>query len=108
MKDSELDKALKDLEAQRAAITSEIDAMRRVKSRRDSLQFIAVNKITKADVEFPEGEGKPWFGHVASFADWMRNQPTKKRWMVWNGRLFHTTDLLSNRFAETPGLAEHL
>ena len=52
----------------------------------ESRQFIDTNVITAADVELSEGDDKPYFGHVGTFAEWLTDNSTK-RFAEWNSRL---------------------
>lgn len=74
-----------------------------------SKQFISVNGITRDEVEMSSGDGKPYFGSVWGFTDWMRRKPNKKRWAEWNGRIYHTSDLLNGVMPDDmPGLVDDL
>ena len=103
----DIEQAIKETEAQIAPLTARLERLRREKAERDSRSFIAVNKITRDDVEMSSGDGKPWFWIVGKFADWL-SANSKKRWAEWNGRIYHTSDLLAGRMPDMPGKVEHL
>lgn len=71
-----------------------------------SQEFIRVNRITKDDVEPPEGDGKPWFGHISEFIQWMKEKSCHKRFASWNGQIYFTSDLFAGKMPATPALME--
>jgi hypothetical protein len=73
-----------------------------------SQQFLDANEITMDDVELSSGDGKPWFGHVKSFVDWMKEHGTTKRFAEWNTVIYFTQDLLAGRMPSMPATIDHL
>jgi len=93
---------IKPLSARLAKLSDEFRACK-------SKQFIHVNGITRDNVEMSKGDDRPWFGHVWKFAEWLRRKPEAKRWAEWNGRIYHTSDLLAGRMPDDmPGLVDDL
>jgi len=83
--------------------------LQREQSERDSKAFIATNRITRDQVEFRDGDGKPWFGHIHAFIEYMKANGCTKRWADWNGTIYYTSDLFAGRMPEDmPGRTEHL
>ena len=78
------------------------------KSTLASKAFIEANGITRADVENPEGDGKPLFRNVNEFGIWFRTHPCTKRWASWDGRIYHIIDLMCGRMPDMPGRMEDL
>jgi len=72
-----------------------------------SQEFISANQITREQVELSGGNDKPWFGTVYEFGKWLAANP-KKPWAEWNGRIYHTIDLINGRMPEMPAFTEHL
>lgn len=68
----------------------------------ESKAWIAANGITRRRVHATEDVGE-WVGTVYNFAVWLRQQRPMRPYAEWNGRLYHTTDLLNDRLEETPG-----
>lgn len=75
-----------------------IDQLRRAESK----AWIAANGITRRRVHAVDDVGE-WVGTVYNFAVWLRQQRPMRPFAEWNGRLYHTTDLLNDRLEETPG-----
>lgn len=103
---------LKEWIAVRRQIIAELEQEARSKERElqklESQEFIRVNKITRKDVQFCDGDGVPYFGMASNFADWLRKTESSKPWASWNGTIHHTGDLIAGKFLATPGLVEDL
>lgn len=95
------------LELQISPLASRLQKLREQKRDEDSIEFVRANQITLADVELSSGDGKPYFGIINSFIDWLKTHP-QKRFAEWNTCLYFTSDLLNNRMPQTPGLLEHV
>ncbi len=63
--------------------------------------FISANTIKRGDVELSSGDGKPWFGNVRDFTEWLRANSTKN-YAEWNTVIYRTSDLLAGRMPEMP------
>ena len=76
---------------------------------RDTLsrEFIAANRITLDDVEMSSGDGKEWFPTSYQFGKWLADN-SKKIWAEWNGRIYHSADIINGRMPDMPGKAVHL
>ena len=96
-----LEKKIAPLIALRDSLTSNL-------RREQSRKFCIDERITLADVELPDGDGKPWFGTIRYFAQWLKNQPTQKRFAAWNDRVYRTSDILSGRMIETQVFVQDL
>jgi len=96
----EIDKEIKAVESQVRPLKDRLYELRRKRAELASKQFIAANKITKADVEMSSGEGKPWFGSVDQFRDLLKKQPKLKRFAEWNERIYFTTDILQGKLPQ--------
>lgn len=81
--------------------------LNRKKRDLESLLFIEVNGIKKSDVEKSDGDGKPYFTILNEFIKWISSNSTKN-WAEWNGRIYRTSDLITNRMPEMPARYEHL
>ena len=62
-----------------------------------SRQFIAINKITRDDVEMSSGDGRPFFGHTTAFIDWLKKRGTTKRFAEWNDKIYFMSDFLAGK-----------
>jgi len=100
------DQQIADLESRIKPLASLLEGLRAVKRKEDSVEFVRVNKITKEDVERPDGDDKPWFFDICKFARWMRDNNCQRRFCTWNGRIYFTSDILTGRMPGTPGLIE--
>lgn len=93
---------IKDTEAALLPLNERLRCLNRERDSVKSKTFIEVNGITKDDVEPSHGPGKPWFGIVTQFGDWLKTDCSKP-WAEWNGTIYHTTDLINNRMPDMPG-----
>ena len=104
-----LDEQIISAENDAALANMRLHELRRTKSDRDSRAFIAVNRITRDQVEFRDGDGKSWFGHIHAFIEYMKANGCTKRWADWNGTIYYTSDLFAGRIPDDmPGRTEHL
>jgi len=106
---AELEKA----QAEARPLLDRISRLGRELSEAESVEYIAVNRITKADVQFSKGEGVPFFGTIDGFKKWMGDEVMRghkaKPWFEWNGRIYRTLDLISGDFSfDSPAREEHL
>jgi hypothetical protein len=99
---------IEDTEATVKPLLQKLEALRRERRDVESRLFIAANSIRRDEIESPDVEGKPWFGHVGAFVEWMKKTRCAKRWASWNGVIYHTSDLLKGKMPDMPGLVEHL
>lgn len=104
----ELQSEISKLESEMFATTKTLNGLRRELLNAESLAFISTKKITKADVEMSSGDDRPWFGTIYEFGDWLKTTACKKVWAEWNGRIYHTTDLINHRMPEMPGCTNDL
>lgn len=103
-----IDTEISEVEAAIKPLSERLESLRRRKREEASRSFIAANNITASDVEMSSGDGKPWFGTVWKFGKWLKDQPKQKPWAEWNGRIYHSVDLMNGRMPDMPGLAEDL
>ena len=103
-----LETEIAETEAQIKPLVEKLERLTRQKREQDSRAYIAANKITRADVESSSGEGKPWFGVISEFIEWMRAQPRRKPWAEWNTLIYRTSDLLCGRMPESPARIDDL
>jgi hypothetical protein len=76
--------------------------------RLSSLAFIEVNNVQKHDVEMSSGDGKPWFGSVRVFAEWLAENSTR-RFCEWNSRIYFTAEIINGRMDPgVPGCVDDL
>ena len=108
MKSPQLRTAIQTLEAEIQPLLQKLTGLRRQLETAESREFIAANGITRAEIQLSSGPGVPWFGDVGTFGAWLKAQPSVKRWAEWNGRVFHSADLISGRMPRTPALFEHV
>jgi glutathione S-transferase len=96
---------IKETEQAIKPLAEKLDRLTRQLADMQSREFIAVNKITLADVEMSAGVGKPFFGDVRQFTDWMKLRAAfnAKPWAEWNGFIYHASDLLAGRMPDMPG-----
>ncbi len=100
--------SLEDLNAQISKLTAERDRLQRAADKAASIEFIRVNRITRADVQMSSGKGIPWSGDIGTFGRWCALHSTK-RWAEWNGAIQHMSDVVHGRWSsETPGRMEDL
>jgi len=74
-----------------------------------SQQWIADHNMTRDQVEMSKGKGKPWFGHIRHFIDWLYQQSSMKPYAEWNDRIFLTGNLHGSvEFTKTPATIREL
>lgn len=79
------------------------------KSRIKSRLWILANGVKREDVELTTGDGKPWFGHVTVFMEWLKANGVTRPYAEWNHRIYRTFDLINGRMPENaPGWLEDL
>lgn len=105
---SEIESELQRLVSEVQPLNIRVSRLRAERDEAMSREFIAVNRITRKDVQMSGGEGVPFFGVVTSFGDWMKANNNPKRWAEWNGRIYHSSDLMNHRMQDMPGLVEHI
>lgn len=97
------------LEARIGPLERELEALRRQHRDAVSREFIALHGITRSQVHESTTAGLPYFGHVLSFADYLRTLPERRRWYEWNGCLYETSELMAGRMKPEPeALFEHV
>ena len=89
-------------------LIAKLENLDRLRRDCESKNFIAGNKISKADVEMSSGEGKSWFGTAWEFGRWMRTHGCTKVWAEWNGVIYHAADLKNGKMPDMPGRVSDL
>lgn len=108
MTSTEIKSKIDALSAEIAPTLVEIADLQKAHREALSREWVAANSVSKAEVEPSSGEDRPYFGHVASFVDWLKGQPHARRWAEWNGRLYSTAELIAGTMAkDAPGRYEH-
>lgn len=102
-----LARAIAALKAEIQPLQDRLNKLAHQKREVDSRDFIAANRIIRPDVEMSSGDGKPWFGTVWEFGEWLTGN-SKKVWAEWNGRIYHAADLVNGRMPDMPGETDHL
>jgi hypothetical protein len=103
----EIRQIMADLEAEVSPLVMKLDRLRQQYRLALSKEFIAANGITKGDVEFSDGPGKPYFGHISSFVSWLRGN-SNKNWAEWNTCIYRMSDLKADRMPEMPAFTSEL
>jgi hypothetical protein len=104
----EMDKDLANYDARISLLVKQRDELRELKRKLRAKAFIDANGITKSDVELSEGDGKPYFMTVGQFTNWLKSQPSHKRFAEWNTIIYFTTDVLTGRMPEMPATIRDL
>lgn len=84
-------------------LEKKLEKLRYEKRHKDSRDFISANRITLEAVEMSDGPGKPRFGHIADFVEWLKTNSTK-RWAEWNMTIYFQSDLKAGRMPEMPAV----
>ncbi len=66
-----------------------------------SKSWVEENRIKREDVEMSRGDGKPWFGDIWSFTEWLKANSTK-RYYEWNGSIFPASGISGTRVPVSP------
>ena len=104
---NELSLEIEATKAKLEPLMAQMIRLNREQAELESLDFIAVNSIRKQDVELSSGDDKPWFGTAWEFGKWLASN-SKKVWAEWNGRIYHTTDLVNRRMPDMKGRSDDL
>lgn len=102
-----LNSAIKSLEEQIRPLAETLIDLRRQKKNLDASQFIIANGIKRADIEMSSGEGKPYFGTISPFINWLRAH-SNKNWAEWNTTIYRSSDLLAGRMPDMPATISDL
>lgn len=94
---AELDREIQILSRQRDHLNADLRTAK-------SLAWFAATGVTRDMIE--TGGNGQWFGHVGVFADWIKTHSTKV-YAEWNGRVYHSADLIAGYMPDMPGLFEH-
>lgn len=49
--------------------------------------------ISREQIEFSHGDGKPWFGRMCDFIEWIATN-SDKEWAAWNDRVYKVNDMM--------------
>ena len=98
---------LRDVQAAIEPLIQRTEKLGRQISKLRSMEFIRVHKITKDDVEFSSGGGKPYFGHASEFSNWLTKNSTK-RFAEWNYQIHFRSDLCAGKFRPTDANTDDL
>ena len=80
------------------------EALRKAKS----LQYIKVNNISLSDVEMSSGDGKPYFGHIKQYGEWLKLN-SDKPYCEWNEEIYLTSEIINGFLrSDGTGLVEDL
>jgi len=86
-----------------------LDSLERDLRHAESRQWIAINKVTKSDVELANDKQKPWFVTVYDFATWLTSVDCQKPFCEFNGRIYFTSEIKAHRMAlNAPGFVNDL
>lgn len=78
------------------SLTGRLEKLQHERRQIRGRAFVAVNGIRRADLEMSDGPGKPFFGHVRAFAEWLREN-SDKTWAEWNTIIYNAGDLKVGR-----------
>lgn len=98
---------ISELETTIAPLERKLAFLRRWRDDLLGRAFVEGHKIRREDVEFSEGEGKPWFGHISEFVKWLSAHSTKE-WAEWNTVIYRASDLRAGRMPPMPASTHHL
>ena len=90
----QIDEQLKPLMQEKSRLNSELGKL-------ESEEFIAINGITKEQVEDSDGEGVPWLGTFIKFGEWL-HEHSDKPWCAWNGYLYQSSEIINGRMSRDP------
>lgn len=92
--------------AEIAALTREIapklkklETLREEERTLKSQEWFAANNVTLNDIETPDGDEKPWFGDVWTFAEWLKEN-SQKRFASWNETIYFQSDLKAGKMPQ--------
>ena len=94
----EIENELSVLKGQKITIQTQIAKLTEKRRAILSKQFIKKHSITRENVELSSGDNKPFFAHIDTFATWLRANNITKRFVEWNGTIYHTKDITSRKF----------
>lgn len=95
------------IQAQMRPLMQRLDQLNHQLRKEKSAEWIRVNNVRLSDVELSSGDDKPWFGMVSEFANWLKDNSTK-RYAEWNDRIYHTSDLVAGRLPDMPATIDDI
>lgn len=105
MESSKIAVRMRELEMQVLPLQRELARVTRQYNEALSREWIAANKVTRADVVSPDGFDE-WFGGISSF---IKAIPEGARWAAWNGRIYSVAELKAGKMPpDAPGMMEHV
>lgn len=107
MTTTSLESGIATLKSEIGFLQRELEKLERQLEKQKSIEFITVNRITRADVRLSSGDDIPYFGYIGAFATWLRDNTTKN-WAEWNGRIYRTSDLVAGRMPDMPACVDDL
>ena len=101
-------KRIEEIRLQVSPLETEARRLRQKLSGLESRQWIDENGATKGNVEMSDGSSKPYFGHIAEFAKWLK-QNSGKMFAEWNGTIYYQRDLVAGQMPrDMPGRVKEL
>ena len=85
---------------------AELENILRDKRSRD---WIKENGVTAENLQLSTGAGIPWHATLWRYAKWLSTLSPRPRFCEWNGRIYHTEELICESApVAPPGLARHV
>lgn len=103
----QIKKEIAELEEALRPIARRLSDLRASLAEAESREYIRVNNITRAGVEFSNAPEVRYFGTVYEFGKWIQAN-SLKAWAEWNGRIYRSSDLILGRMPDSPAIADHL
>ncbi len=73
----------------------QLESLTRQLAEAESIEYIKVNGITKANTYHPKDPGMPYFNTVWDLADWLKLRGSDlKPWASWNDRIYSSRQLI--------------
>ena len=98
-----------ELKAVIAVREAEIDRLRKLNGidknevcRRESAAAIKAHGITRDKVFTTDGDGKPWFGYIKLYREWIAAQEPRLPWAEWSGTVYPTDSILDGHMPDSP------
>ena len=108
LRSAELAEVESDLESQIKPLMDRLTDVRQQKRKALAIEWIAANNVTLADIQESRGDGVPHCGHVTQFIEWLKANPSNKRFAEWNTVIHFKGDLLEGRFISQPACMDDL
>lgn len=104
----ELNAEIENIEKQISPLVNHKVSLMRERDQLRAKEWITTSRITRDDVQLSSGDGIPWFGHIATYREWLQKQKQPRMFAEWNDQIYYTRDIISGQMRELPATIKDL